>query len=155
MDTFGKLSPNTSPKRISQKIYQPSAYIESELESIEMIWAGNRVKPSDVPTKRLLVAACARFGRTNAEVYTGQTRWNDATTYVGQCSIPPMDGLCGIRTTFYGRQWWKIPMLKRNSSFLSVRMVYKQRVTGEVTSLIAAVTQKSDMPNRGTTPFWE
>ena len=130
------LSPNTSPKRILLKRRPPncSLILKANWKASKMIWA-NRVKLlSDVPTK--LLAGCCVPVCISMPKYTPDNRVGMMLSPMpAKCSIPPMDTDCvEITNNFLWQTMMKIPMLKKKSSFLSVRMVYKQRVTEEVTS---------------------
>ena len=137
MDTFGKapftehFSKENPPQKTASELF---AYIESELESIE----NDMSEPRQAPFGRADKAACwllrARL-YLNAE-YTPDNRVGMMLSPMpAKCSIPPMDTDCvEITNNFLWQTMMKIPMLKKKSSFLSVRMVYKQRVTEEVTS---------------------
>lgn len=116
-------------------------------------------EPRQAPFGRADKAACwllrARL-YLNAEVYTGQPRWNDAITYAGKSarSLQWNYGLCGNYEQLFMADNDENPDAKKEIilSYPSGWCTSK-RVTEEVTSLIAA-TQKSDMPNRGTNDPW-
>ena len=98
MDTFGKapftehFSKENPPQKTASELF---AYIESELESIE----NDMSEPRQAPFGRADKAACLLLRARlylNAEVYTGQPRWNDAITYAGKVLDPSNGyGLCG------------------------------------------------------------
>lgn len=78
-------------------------------------------EPRQAPFGRADKAACwllrARL-YLNAEVYTGQPRWNDAITYAGKVLDPSNGyGLCGNYEQLLWQTMMKIPMLKRNHPF--------------------------------------
>ena len=65
-------------------------------------------EPRQAPFGRADKAACLLLRARlylNAEVYTGQPRWNDAITYAQSArSLQWIRIVWKLRTTFYGRQ---------------------------------------------------
>lgn len=157
MDTFGKapftehFSKENPPQKTASELF---AYIESELESIE----NDMSEPRQAPFGRADKAACwslrARL-YLNAEVYTGQPRWNDAITYAGKVLDPSNGyGLCGNYEQLFMADNDENPDAKKEI-ILSIRQDGVQAKSYGGSYFLIAATQKSDMPNRGTNDPWE
>ena len=145
---FSKENP---PQKTASELF---AYIESELESIE----NDMSEPRQAPFGRADKAACwllrARL-YLNAEVYTGQPRWNDAITYAGKVLDPSNGyGLCGNYEQLFMADNDENPDAKKEI-ILSIRQDGVQAKSYGGSYFLIAATQKSDMPNRGTNDPWE
>lgn len=157
MDSFGKapftehFSKENPPQKMAPELF---TYIESELQNIE----SDMSDPANTPFGRASKAACwllrARL-YLNAEVYTGEQRWNDAITYAGKV-IDPANGykLCNsYEQLFMADNDENADAMKE--IILSIRQDGVQAKSYGGSYFLIAATQKNDMPNRGTNDPWE
>lgn len=157
MDVFGKapFTEHFSSANPEQKTApELFTYIESELEAIEPDMA----EPRQAPFGRADKAACwvlrARL-YLNAEVYTGQPRWEDAIMYAGKV-LDPANGykLCSNYEHLFMADNDENPDAVQEIIFPIRQDGIKSQSYGGSFFLIAAL-QKGDMPTRGIVESWE